>query len=128
MKPKDIQRLQHIAALRYQIEQSHMARLAQKEAKITAQIQSLNAVAKTQDHAIDVTNGYTRSGALLAWQTWVSQSRNALNRELAQTRAQKENQKGKLRKSFGQKHATDALQNAALVQHKKTAQRKAERD
>jgi len=115
-----IEALVEVTRLRLQVDQAKLAKLRAKETALRKNLHDLVVQRKSQTPIVG--NGddpATIAGVGLQWQLWVDQRRRAINAELALLFAQRAECQAKLRKSFGQDQAAQALCNKTQAHEKK---------
>jgi hypothetical protein len=122
-KTQDLGRLTRLAL---QAAQAEMRALTDKEnalrenlAQLTAQKTDLARIARASDDPALI------AGADLRWQYWVDGRRAAINLELAQVLAQRDDCRHRLRLAFGRDQAAIALHRLADLSARQIAKRKA---
>lgn len=115
-----IKALAEVTRLRLKVDQAALVELQTKEAGLRKNLHDLVVQRKSQTPLVE--NGddpATIAGVGLQWQLWVDQRRRAINAELTLLFAQKAECQAKLRRSFGQDQAAQALsEKARTVENK----------
>lgn len=124
MKSDKLYQVIQIAELKYQKDQAKMQACQKREQQLRQKLAQLSDEEKKTDKQVPQTGPFSRSGAILKWQSWVSKTRNQLNMELARTLASKEYLRQNLVKSFGQKEALAILRAKADMQKRRLEQRR----
>ena len=117
---KSVEALVQVTRLRFQVDQAKLAELSAKEQALRQNLHDLVVQRKNQAPVVGKRDDPASvAGVGLQWQLWVDQRRRAINAELALLFAQKAECQAKLRKSFGQDQAAQALCEKAQTLAKK---------
>ena len=122
MQVDRVKALVQVSGLKFQADQAKLAQLHAKERALRQNLQDLvqqrNARATSPTRADDPA---TIAGADVQWHAWVDQRRKTINTELAQLLAQKADFQARLKRSFGQDQAAQALLKQMQAAQRKSA-------
>ncbi|MFQ1700444.1 hypothetical protein ACJ5NV_07595 [Loktanella agnita] len=116
---KDMAGLIQISELQYRTAQADMARIRTREEDLRRKLAQLIESKSAQAIATQRSDAAALiAGADIRWHRWVDQRRAAINAELAQVLALKENSRVRLQNAFGRDRAMQKLSEQMLKSQK----------
>ena len=105
----ELKALEAITRAKYDQQQQSFQRILGEENRLRAELARLDEMLKTAEAEGGAEGGMRAIGADILWQSWVARSKTALNLQLAQVLAIKEQQLQQVRQAFGKLQVVEQL-------------------
>ncbi|MFK7761911.1 MAG: hypothetical protein AB8B62_01505 [Roseobacter sp.] len=122
MKSKELQDIENLLKIKFQIKQKSFLILVAEENRLRSQLSKIDDQSRLNEssHVHEI----RAIGADVAWKSWVDRSKRTLNMELAHILAQKDQVRAKVKNDYGKVLVSGELRKSKYKQEIGTLQRR----